>query len=533
MLGTPAYMPPEQAAGAVGKVDARSDVFGLGAVLAVILTGKPPFAAGSAETVRVLSAQGKLDECFARLDGCGADPELVALCKRCLSPSPSERPADAGEVARAVADLRTAADERARQAELDRVQAEGEKVAAQLQAAEQKKRRRVQLALFGAVAVLVLGGGAFAWWFGAQAQAVRERRGRNAEAVKGLLDQCEEALRGGDTRRATVTLEAARKRAAEGGAEASAARLDALTADLALLHDLDAVDQFRWTPVEEKFPDAAAVAARYREALGRSRADPDAAPLDDVSRRASGSAVRDRITGAWDQLLRQERTAGVRAALEAVDADPYRDAVRDAVRANDREKIADLAAQPAALEQPPEFAASLGESEAVGVDRRRQLLAAAVGRRPGDLGLLMTLGYTYRLNPEEGAGERLRWFQAAVAAAPTNPAATIQLGDGAVGKKQGPGRRGDGLPRGRPTRPQVCLCTVRFGGRAVCRQDLAGAEAAFREAVRIDPMNAIARQPGEPVGAPARYGWRGGGVPRGHPTRPQDRRMHRSVGDAC
>jgi serine/threonine protein kinase len=43
VLGTPAYMPPEQAIGAVAEVDARSDVFGLGAILAVILTGEPPY----------------------------------------------------------------------------------------------------------------------------------------------------------------------------------------------------------------------------------------------------------------------------------------------------------------------------------------------------------------------------------------------------------------------------------------------------------------------------------------------------------
>jgi tetratricopeptide (TPR) repeat protein/tRNA A-37 threonylcarbamoyl transferase component Bud32 len=153
VLGTPAYMPPEQAVGAVGKVDRRSDVFGLGAVLAVILTGQPPFAAASAETVRVKSAQGKVEECFARLDGCGADPELIALCKRCLAPEPADRPADAGAVARAVADLRAAADERARRAELERVRVEGEKAAAEARALERRRRRRLWL---GAAAALVL-----------------------------------------------------------------------------------------------------------------------------------------------------------------------------------------------------------------------------------------------------------------------------------------------------------------------------------------------------------------------------------------
>ena len=103
VLGTPAYMPPEQAIGAIHKVNARSDVFGLGAILAVILTGKPPFAASSVETTRLQAAQGNVEECFARLDASGAEPELVSLCKRCLSKKPADRPADAGEVARAVA----------------------------------------------------------------------------------------------------------------------------------------------------------------------------------------------------------------------------------------------------------------------------------------------------------------------------------------------------------------------------------------------------------------------------------------------
>ena len=103
VLGTPAYMALEQAVGAIEQVDERSDVFGLGGVLAVILTGRPPYVSDTAESTRVLAARGKVEECFALLDTCGADPELVDLCKRCLSPEREDRPASAGVVASAVA----------------------------------------------------------------------------------------------------------------------------------------------------------------------------------------------------------------------------------------------------------------------------------------------------------------------------------------------------------------------------------------------------------------------------------------------
>jgi serine/threonine-protein kinase len=157
LLGTPAYMSPEQANGEVALFDRRADVFGLGAILCEILTGQPPYVGRSAGEVRRQAANGDQKEAQARLASCGADADLIALTQACLAPEASDRPRDAQAVAEALTGYQGGVQERLRRAELA-------EAAARARAAEEAKRRRLTLALAGTVLLaLTLGGGAWLW----------------------------------------------------------------------------------------------------------------------------------------------------------------------------------------------------------------------------------------------------------------------------------------------------------------------------------------------------------------------------------
>jgi serine/threonine protein kinase/WD40 repeat protein len=96
-LGTPSYMSPEQARGDVSSIDERSDVFGLGAMLYELLTGRPPFQ--GADNAQVINAvlSGQLVPIRELCPG--APAELAAVAERALRTDPAERYPNAGALA--------------------------------------------------------------------------------------------------------------------------------------------------------------------------------------------------------------------------------------------------------------------------------------------------------------------------------------------------------------------------------------------------------------------------------------------------
>ncbi len=95
VVGTPSYMPPEQARGS--RVDARGDVYSLGATLYEVLTGRVPFRGEN--VYQTLQMVQEADPVAPRRLNPRIDPELETIVLKCLEKSPERRYATAAEFA--------------------------------------------------------------------------------------------------------------------------------------------------------------------------------------------------------------------------------------------------------------------------------------------------------------------------------------------------------------------------------------------------------------------------------------------------
>ncbi len=408
VLGTPAYMAPEQAAGDVALVDQRADVFGLGAILCEILTGAPPYNGRTPAEVLAKATRGDTTAACVRLDGCGADADLVALAKGCLAHAPEDRPRDAGAVTHRITAYLAGVQERLHSAERERAVAEA-------RAVEESKRRRVTLALAASVlALVVIGGGGGAWYTRHRERQAAQVALLTQEAhllLAQARSQADDPARWLAAREAVKRVEvalgdspdlAARKTLDELRAEVQSG-LSGAEADRTLLERL--VD-IRSTSADDT--DGSATDAAYAAAFGAAGIDVDALPPSEAAARIvrrPGSVARDLVAALdhWtgvrrDFDLKSSGWARLVAAAQAADPDPDRDALRAALLVSDRAERLDglrsLAVRARVESWAPASLVLLGNTLAGAGDVRAgvAVLRRASGTHPGDAWVHYELG---------------------------------------------------------------------------------------------------------------------------------------------
>jgi tetratricopeptide (TPR) repeat protein len=471
VLGTYAYMPPEQARGEVSRIDERADVFGLGAILCEVLTGSPPYGR---EQVQRQARQADLAGAFARLDRCGAEPELVGLARACLAAEPAARPRHGGEVAEAVGAYLAGVQQRLRQAELERARA-------QVKAAEERRRRRVQLAL----AATLLGLLALAAGGGLLLQRQREQRRREQTAVATALDKVGALHEQERWPEARALLEQALGQLSGSAPAELRQRLQRALADVVLVGELDDIRLQKATLVEGTFDFAGADRA-YAQVFHRRGLGPESEEPEAVAARVRGSAVKGQLLAALDDWAHAAgdtpRRAWVLAVARRADPHPWRDRIRDPALWRNPARLKALAAQTKADDLSPHAAVALSwlldDLGAV------QLLRAVQRRHPGDFWVNHRLGR--HLDTAGQHEEAIGYLRVAVALRPRASTAHNNLGIALKAK----GELGEAIAcyrRAIAADPKYAKAHTNLGVALHARGDVEGAIACCREAIALDP----------------------------------------------
>jgi tetratricopeptide (TPR) repeat protein len=490
VLGTPAFMAPEQARGEIDRVDERADVFGLGAILCVILTAEPPFRGPDGSATLAEAARGDLADAFARLEACDVDAELLRLAKRCLAPDREERLREGQAVAEAINAYQAGVQERLRTAELERTRAE-------VKVGEERKRRRLTLALAGAVlAVLLLGGGA-AWWSShqqtlrdAEETRQRERRGHDIEAG---LRQAEALQRQARWDEAGAALTLAGRRAAEDATGESSRLVEQARQRLAFVRRLTTIRLDKSLVVGGKQNKASAppaYAATFRE-----HGLPVKGPVEELARQITAFPLREQLLAALEDWALGEPDDALRARLwqltEEVDRQPWRRALRDKDVWRDRQKLTQVAAGLDLARLSPAFLVGLGEKlETLGGDGIT-VLEQAWKRHPSDFWLNFALADALNSPRRQRWDEAVGYYRAALALRPDSPVVHHNLGGAFYARKDLDAAEA-AFRRAVELAPRLAPSVMNLGVIRYDRNDLDGALTLLREAADLDPSLAAA-----------------------------------------
>jgi tetratricopeptide (TPR) repeat protein len=292
------------------------------------------------------------------------------------------------------------------------------------------------------VVLLLLGGGAFAWWADRQAterrteQAVAAARARLV--AEQALDDAEDGLRHDLPAKADTALQQAARRLGDDGPADLRNRLAALRKHREMVRALDRIRNRRWTASKGR-ADIAGARRDYPKAFQSYGLDVGEGDPVTLARRIESAPIGWRLQRGLDDWLVNADDVEVRTAiarvLQAADPDPFRTSFRAALVAQDRTRVRELA-EADFTRQPPAFVSVVGEVVAIAGERRRALLQEAWQRRPDDFVLALELAQTLDQKDKGTADLRLAWYRTALGLRPDDHGVWNNLGSALRDKKQ-------------------------------------------------------------------------------------------------